>query len=75
MCVGVEVVEVVKGHQVSLPPLPKGGLLPDRLSVFYRPNEKVRLHHGVFVFVPDTQRPLIQLAAAATHTHSTRKSG
>lgn len=30
--VGVEVMEVVKGYQVSLPALPKEGLLRDRLS-------------------------------------------
>lgn len=68
--VGVEVVEVVKGHQVSLPVLPKEGLLRDRLSVSWWLNESEPLHHGLFVFVAKTRQPLFQLQTATTHTHT-----
>lgn len=72
MCVGVAVMEVVKGHQVSLPPLPKEGLLRGRLSVSCWLNENEPLHHGLFVFVARTLQPLIQLVTAPMHTDSTR---
>lgn len=68
--VGVEVMGVVKGHQVSLPPLPKERRLRGPPSFSCWLNENLLLHHRLFVLVTKTLQPLIQLAPAHTHTHT-----